>query len=62
MLDLHLFNRCSVCQSTANTIAIHSQTTQTPECPQGWFSLWTGYSFAMVGLEIFLVLVCNVLP
>uniref|UniRef100_A0AAR2LEN1 Collagen IV NC1 domain-containing protein n=1 Tax=Pygocentrus nattereri TaxID=42514 RepID=A0AAR2LEN1_PYGNA len=43
----YLFARCSVCESSTNTIAIHSQTTQTPQCPQGWLSLWTGYSFAM---------------
>lgn len=40
--------RCSVCETTSNVIAVHSQTTVTPECPRGWDSLWSGYSFVMV--------------
>lgn len=40
-------SRCSVCETTSNVIAIHSQTTLIPVCPQGWESLWTGYSFVM---------------
>lgn len=37
-----------MCETTSNVIAVHSQTTQTPQCPRGWESLWTGYSFVMV--------------
>lgn len=29
-------------------IAVHSQTIAIPPCPQGWMSLWIGYSFVMV--------------
>lgn len=29
-------------------IAVHSQTIAIPACPQGWVSLWIGYSFVMV--------------
>ena len=41
-------SRCVVCESPANVIAVHSQTTEYPDCPQGWSSLWVGFSFAMV--------------
>uniref|UniRef100_A0A3P8SID7 Collagen IV NC1 domain-containing protein n=1 Tax=Amphiprion percula TaxID=161767 RepID=A0A3P8SID7_AMPPE len=40
-------SRCSVCETTSNVIAIHSQTTVIPQCPRSWESLWTGYSFVM---------------
>lgn len=40
-------SRCSVCEAPAMVIAIHSQTIQIPPCPQGWASLWIGYSFMM---------------
>lgn len=40
-------SRCSVCETPSNVIAVHSQTVEIPTCPNGWFSLWTGYSFAM---------------
>ncbi|RXM36828.1 Collagen alpha-3(IV) chain [Acipenser ruthenus] len=40
-------SRCTVCEGIANTIAVHSQTTTTPPCPNGWNSLWTGFSFVM---------------
>lgn len=43
-----LFHRCSVCEASANVIAVHSQTTQIPQCPKKWTSLWQGYSFVMV--------------
>ncbi|KAH7984357.1 hypothetical protein HPB52_019746 [Rhipicephalus sanguineus] len=34
---------------TAKTwvIAIHSQTLEVPECPEGWDGVWSGYSFFM---------------
>ncbi|TKS79895.1 Collagen alpha-3(IV) chain [Collichthys lucidus] len=40
-------SRCSVCESTSNVIAVHSQTTLLPACPRGWETLWNGYSFVM---------------
>lgn len=50
MYLLYVFScyRCTVCEGIANTIAVHSQTTTTPPCPNGWNSLWTGFSFVMV--------------
>lgn len=40
-------SRCTVCEAPAIAIAIHSQTTEIPSCPQGWISLWKGFSFIM---------------
>uniref|UniRef100_A0A8C6XU62 Collagen IV NC1 domain-containing protein n=1 Tax=Naja naja TaxID=35670 RepID=A0A8C6XU62_NAJNA len=37
----------SICEAPAMVIAVHSQTIQIPSCPQGWNSLWIGYSFMM---------------
>lgn len=31
-------------------IAVHSQTLAIPDCPDGWESLWIGYSFIMVSV------------
>jgi len=41
-------HRCAVCEAPAMVIAVHSQTIMIPPCPQGWDSLWIGYSFVMV--------------
>ncbi|MEQ2170823.1 hypothetical protein GOODEAATRI_004220 [Goodea atripinnis] len=41
-------SRCAVCEAPAMVIAVHSQTIRIPPCPQGWDSLWIGYSFVMV--------------
>uniref|UniRef100_A0A8C7ECZ5 Collagen type IV alpha 1 chain n=1 Tax=Nothoprocta perdicaria TaxID=30464 RepID=A0A8C7ECZ5_NOTPE len=40
-------SRCAVCEAPAMVIAVHSQTIQIPQCPEGWSSLWIGYSFVM---------------
>lgn len=40
-------SRCTVCEGPTNAIAIHSQTTAIPSCPNGWISLWKGFSFIM---------------
>ncbi|KPP57418.1 hypothetical protein Z043_124864, partial [Scleropages formosus] len=40
-------SRCTVCEARANIIAVHSQSTIVPECPQKWRSLWAGYSYIM---------------
>jgi len=45
-------SRCTVCIATGYVMAIHSQSTQVPNCPVAsaygsWTSLWTGYSFLM---------------
>lgn len=37
-----------VCEVPANVLAVHSQSLNIPDCPQGWTGLWIGYSFLMV--------------
>ena len=44
----HLFNRCAVCETQSNVLAVHSQDMNIPNCPNGWKGIWMGYSFAMV--------------
>jgi len=43
--------RCAVCEGAAMVIAVHSQTTAVPACPEGWMSLWKGFSFVMVRIS-----------
>ncbi|XP_017462550.1 PREDICTED: collagen alpha-1(IV) chain-like, partial [Rhagoletis zephyria] len=43
----YYISRCSVCESSTQVIAMHSQNTDIPDCPEGWDGLWTGYSFFM---------------
>lgn len=45
-----LSSRCAVCEAPAMVMAVHSQTIQIPQCPNGWSSLWIGYSFVMVSV------------
>ncbi|KPP78809.1 hypothetical protein Z043_101659 [Scleropages formosus] len=40
-------SRCSVCEAPSVAVAVHSQDSTIPKCPQGWRSLWIGYSFLM---------------
>lgn len=40
-------SRCSVCETTTRLIALHSQSMEIPECPQGWEESWIGYSYYM---------------
>ena len=40
-------SRCAVCEVPTQIIAVHSQDTNVPQCPQGWSGMWTGYSFVM---------------
>lgn len=44
-------SRCSVCEAPTRVIAIHSQTIDIPQCPNGWDELWAGYSFLMVKIH-----------
>jgi hypothetical protein len=46
-------SRCVVCEVPSNVIAVHSQSLQIPECPNGWEGLWIGYTFLMVSLSHF---------
>ena len=41
-------SKCAVCESPSHVVALHSQSTDLPDCPLGWSPLWHGYSFAMV--------------
>ncbi len=41
-------SRCSVCDVIGSVLTMHSQTTEVPQCPPDWFSLWAGYSFVGV--------------
>jgi len=52
-------SRCTVCESTAKPLAIHSQTMEVPQCPRGWASLWDGYSFAMVSPAAYPCTLCS---
>ena len=45
-------SRCSVCETQAMHVAMHSQDTSIPDCPLGWSSMWSGYSFMMVIISI----------
>lgn len=45
-------SRCVVCEVPSNVIAVHSQSLQIPECPNGWEGLWIGYTFVMVGWSV----------
>lgn len=42
--------RCSVCEAPSRVIAVHSQSTLDPDCPEGWDPLYSGYSFLMVSV------------
>lgn len=53
-------SRCSVCESSTQVIAIHSQNVAIPDCPNGWDGLWTGYSFFMVSDYTKLIYVLHV--
>lgn len=41
-------SRCAVCEMNTQTMAVHSQSTELPDCPRDWSPLWEGYSFYMV--------------
>lgn len=52
-------SRCVVCEAPSSPVALHSQTTEDPECPSRWRTLWSGYSFLMVGTAVVKVLYCT---
>ncbi|NXL50704.1 CO4A3 protein, partial [Podilymbus podiceps] len=45
-LEPHI-SRCVVCEGAEMVIAVHSQTTVVPACPEDWIPLWKGFSFVM---------------
>lgn len=49
-------SRCVVCEAPSSPVALHSQTSNEPDCPPRWKSLWTGFSFLMVGTAVLEVL------
>lgn len=40
-------SRCAVCETTTRLIALHTQSMEIPDCPQGWEEAWIGYSYYM---------------
>ena len=40
-----MVSRCSVCEVEGSVLTRHSLTTVLPECPDGWESMWTGFSY-----------------
>ena len=44
-------SRCSVCLLTSSILTLHSMTSESPSCPQGWNILWDGYSFISVSIS-----------
>lgn len=40
-------SRCAVCETKTRLIALHSQSMEIPDCPQGWEEAWIGYSYYM---------------
>lgn len=40
-----MVSRCSVCEVEGSVLTRHSMTTELPECPEGWESLWTGFTY-----------------
>lgn len=45
-------SRCVVCEAPSLPIAVHSQSSQSVECPENWTELWDGYSFVMVSTAV----------
>ena len=41
-------SRCSVCEVLGTVLTLHSQTTEVPQCPPNWSSMWSGYTFLSV--------------
>ena len=44
--------RCSVCETERSLLTVHSGSTQLPQCPQGWESVWTGFSYITAGVSV----------
>lgn len=40
-----MVSRCSVCEVEGSVLTRHSMTTVLPECPEGWESMWVGFSY-----------------
>lgn len=45
-------SRCVVCEVLSIVITRHSQSSDVPPCPNGWDSLWNGFSFLTVNSTI----------
>ena len=48
--------RCAVCEAPGPVVATHNQSTEIPDCPAGWQPIWTGFSFLMVMISLFVCL------
>lgn len=40
-------SRCVVCEAPTEVMAVHSQESRVPNCPNNWESMYVGYSFVM---------------
>lgn len=43
-----MVSRCSICEVEGSVLTRHSMTTELPECPEGWESLWTGFTYQSI--------------
>lgn len=48
-LAKNLVSRCVACDVPSAVVAVHSQSTEVPKCPDGWDDLWFGYSYLVSG-------------
>ena len=46
-----LVSRCSVCEVEGSVLTRHSMTTELPECPEGWESMWTGFTYQSLSVS-----------
>ena len=53
-----LVSRCAVCEVESSVLTHHSLTTKLPECPEGWESLWVGFTFTKLDVSCVCVCAC----
>ena len=53
-----LVSRCAVCEVQRSVLTHHSLTTKLPKCPDGWESLWVGFTFTKLDVSSVCVCVC----
>jgi hypothetical protein len=46
-----MVSRCSICEVEGSVLTRHSMTTELPECPEGWESLWTGFTYQSLSVS-----------
>ena len=48
--------RCSVCEVERSLLTVHSGSTRLPQCPQGWESVWSGFTQVTSNVSTFVVI------